>query len=155
VLINLGDPCLKRQVINFRSCCILLVDSVESMMMHGLANLKLSNVLLIAMKTTAYRETVHFNLVPGLCIKENFCSFRESNGDSVMQPLTKSLRRITPTPNLVPLYHKGYRLSVLYCMSQAPTLTHLFICKTQHKSPVFIFSNYTYLLHGAEQFLRS
>ena len=28
----------KRQVINLRSCCILLVDSVESMMMHGLAN---------------------------------------------------------------------------------------------------------------------
>jgi hypothetical protein len=31
----------KRQVINLRSCCILLVDSVESMMMHGLANPKL------------------------------------------------------------------------------------------------------------------
>ena len=30
----------KRQVINLRSCCILLVDSVESMMMHGLANPK-------------------------------------------------------------------------------------------------------------------
>ena len=28
----------KRQVINLRSCCISLVDSVESMMMHGLAN---------------------------------------------------------------------------------------------------------------------
>jgi len=28
----------KRQVINLRSCCILLVDSVESMTMHGLAN---------------------------------------------------------------------------------------------------------------------
>jgi hypothetical protein len=27
----------KRQVINLRSCCILLADSVESMMMHGLA----------------------------------------------------------------------------------------------------------------------
>ena len=31
----------KRQVINLRSCCILLVDSVESIMMHGLANPKL------------------------------------------------------------------------------------------------------------------
>ena len=31
----------KRQVINLRSCCIFLVDSVESMMMHGLANPKL------------------------------------------------------------------------------------------------------------------
>jgi hypothetical protein len=29
-----------RQAINLRSCCILLVDSVESMMMHGLANPK-------------------------------------------------------------------------------------------------------------------
>jgi len=27
----------KRQVINLRSCCIWFVDSVESMMMHGLA----------------------------------------------------------------------------------------------------------------------
>jgi len=31
----------KRQVINLRSCCILLVDSVECMMMHGLANPKI------------------------------------------------------------------------------------------------------------------
>jgi len=30
----------KRQVIKLRSCCILLVDSVESMMMHGLVNPK-------------------------------------------------------------------------------------------------------------------
>jgi hypothetical protein len=30
----------KRQVINLRSCCIWLVDSVESTMMHGLANPK-------------------------------------------------------------------------------------------------------------------
>ena len=30
----------KRQVINLRSCCILLVDSVGNMMMHGLANPK-------------------------------------------------------------------------------------------------------------------
>jgi hypothetical protein len=30
----------KRQVINLRNCCIWLVDSVECMMMHGLANLK-------------------------------------------------------------------------------------------------------------------
>jgi hypothetical protein len=30
----------KRQVINLRSCCILLVNSVESMMMHGVANTK-------------------------------------------------------------------------------------------------------------------
>ena len=33
----------KRQVINLRICCILLVDSVESMMMHGLANPKMSS----------------------------------------------------------------------------------------------------------------
>jgi len=33
----------KRQVINLRSCCILLVDSVESMLMHGLANPKISD----------------------------------------------------------------------------------------------------------------
>jgi len=31
---------VKRQVINLRSCCILLVESVESMMMHGLRNSK-------------------------------------------------------------------------------------------------------------------
>ena len=31
----------KRQVINLRNCCIWLVDSVESMMMHGLANPKM------------------------------------------------------------------------------------------------------------------
>ena len=30
----------KRQVINLRNCCIWLVDSVESMMMHGLVNPK-------------------------------------------------------------------------------------------------------------------
>ena len=30
----------KRQVINLRNCCIWLVDSFESMMMHGLANPK-------------------------------------------------------------------------------------------------------------------
>jgi hypothetical protein len=34
----------KRQVINLRSCCIWLVDSVESLMMHGLANLKFKKV---------------------------------------------------------------------------------------------------------------
>jgi len=33
----------KWQVINLRSCCIWLVDSVESMMMHGLANPKFTN----------------------------------------------------------------------------------------------------------------
>jgi hypothetical protein len=33
----------KRQVISLRSCCIWLVDSVESMMMHGLANPKSGN----------------------------------------------------------------------------------------------------------------
>jgi len=33
----------KRQVINLRRCCIWLVDSVESMMMHGLANPKFEN----------------------------------------------------------------------------------------------------------------
>jgi hypothetical protein len=30
----------KRQIINLRSCCIWLVDSIESMVMHGLANPK-------------------------------------------------------------------------------------------------------------------
>jgi hypothetical protein len=30
----------KQQVINLRSCCIWLVDSFESMMMHGLENPK-------------------------------------------------------------------------------------------------------------------
>jgi hypothetical protein len=35
----------KRQVINLRSGCILLVDSVESMMMHGLANHKFIKII--------------------------------------------------------------------------------------------------------------
>ena len=34
----------KRQVINLRSCCIWLVDSVENMMMHGIANSKLKSL---------------------------------------------------------------------------------------------------------------
>jgi hypothetical protein len=34
----------KRQVINLRICCILLVDSVESMVMHGLANPKFKSI---------------------------------------------------------------------------------------------------------------
>jgi hypothetical protein len=34
----------KRQVINLRSCCIFLVDSVESMIMHGLANPKFKKI---------------------------------------------------------------------------------------------------------------
>jgi len=33
----------KSQVINLRNCCIWLVDSLECMMMHGLANAKVSN----------------------------------------------------------------------------------------------------------------
>ena len=37
----------KRQVIYLRSCCILLVDSVESVMMHGLANLKISRLMFL------------------------------------------------------------------------------------------------------------
>ena len=35
---TVGRIVFKRQVINLGSCCIWLVDSVESMMMHGLAN---------------------------------------------------------------------------------------------------------------------
>ena len=41
--VRMPETCLaifKRQVINLRSCCILLVDSVESMMMHGPENPK-------------------------------------------------------------------------------------------------------------------
>jgi len=40
---RMPETCLavfKRQVINLRSCCVLLVNSVECMMMHGLANPK-------------------------------------------------------------------------------------------------------------------
>ena len=36
----------KQQVINLKSCCILLVDSDESMMMHGLANPKFKKLLI-------------------------------------------------------------------------------------------------------------
>jgi hypothetical protein len=43
----------KRQVINLRSCCILLVDSVESMRMHGFANPKLHNFITIRIFTAA------------------------------------------------------------------------------------------------------
>jgi len=47
----------KQQVINLGSCCILLVDSVESMMMHGLANPK-SHALYIFRKayTTPFQN---------------------------------------------------------------------------------------------------
>ena len=41
--IKMPETCwtaFKRQVINLRICCIWLVDPVESMMMHGLANPK-------------------------------------------------------------------------------------------------------------------
>ena len=37
---QLPTAVFKRQVVNLRSCCILLVDSVESVKMHGLANPK-------------------------------------------------------------------------------------------------------------------
>jgi hypothetical protein len=37
---------IKRQLINLRICCIWLVDSVESMMMRGLANPKKSLLIL-------------------------------------------------------------------------------------------------------------
>ena len=45
----------KRQVINLRSCCILLVDSVESMMIHGFTHpkckLQFSGVFLLLIYT--------------------------------------------------------------------------------------------------------
>jgi hypothetical protein len=41
--IVIRDTAFKRQVLNLRSCYILLVDSVESMMMHGLANPRFIN----------------------------------------------------------------------------------------------------------------
>jgi hypothetical protein len=44
----------KRQVINLRSCCIWLVDSVESMMMHRLANPKLIKVVDLQFRCYAY-----------------------------------------------------------------------------------------------------
>jgi hypothetical protein len=34
----------KRQAINLRNCCVRLFDSVESMMMHGLANPRCTNL---------------------------------------------------------------------------------------------------------------
>jgi hypothetical protein len=43
VVVGPAETCsavAKGQVINLESCCILLVNSVESMMMHGLANPK-------------------------------------------------------------------------------------------------------------------
>jgi len=41
----------KRQAINLRSCCTLLVDSVESTMMHGLANSKPRAMLCLETRT--------------------------------------------------------------------------------------------------------
>jgi len=41
----------KRQEINLRNCCIWLVDLFECMMMHGLTNPKLENVLLVYVKS--------------------------------------------------------------------------------------------------------
>jgi len=42
---------VKRQAINLRSCCILLADSVESMMMHEHANPKFKNKHINSLKS--------------------------------------------------------------------------------------------------------
>jgi len=52
----------KRQVIDLRNCCIWLVDSVESMMMHGLANPRPSFTLLTFCCSVEWRNYV-------LCMK--------------------------------------------------------------------------------------
>jgi hypothetical protein len=40
-----GRAVFKRQVLNLRSGCILMVDSVESMIRHGLANPKFMKIM--------------------------------------------------------------------------------------------------------------
>jgi hypothetical protein len=70
----------KRQVLNLRYCCIWLVDSVESMMMHGLANPKSSgSILPLYLFVTGFKErwflvrTTHFGKVAYNIIRSDEC----------------------------------------------------------------------------------
>jgi len=55
----------KRQVINLRTYCILLVDSVEGMMMHGLANVKCYSVFVDGKHTLlAFLTLTLFPILP-------------------------------------------------------------------------------------------
>jgi hypothetical protein len=49
----------KRQVINLRSCCIWLVDSVESMMMHRLASPKSIQSLIYQNKVYTFIQHIY------------------------------------------------------------------------------------------------
>jgi len=61
---DISNPRVKRQVINLRSFCVLLVDSVESMMMHGLTNPKfVSNLFLLFTYPCLYPYSAFFFLV--------------------------------------------------------------------------------------------
>ena len=52
---------------NLKICCILLVDSVESMMMHGLANTKFTNFNIGAIGGDLYKTQVRLlsYILPG------------------------------------------------------------------------------------------
>ena len=56
----------KGQVINLRRCCIWLVDSVESMMMHGLANPQ-SLYMFRAVFVSTIRSSRFVHTVSGVC----------------------------------------------------------------------------------------
>jgi len=49
---------VKWQVINLRCCCILLVDSVQRMMMHGIANPKSLFSSMVVKKNTCFLTSV-------------------------------------------------------------------------------------------------
>jgi hypothetical protein len=67
----------KRQVINLRGYCILLVDSVESTMMHGLANPKFKHRLLTTLSNSlsvakVYKQWLTFLVAVIPCQLENY-----------------------------------------------------------------------------------
>jgi hypothetical protein len=65
----------KRQVINLWSCCILLVDSVESMMMHGFANPRfvLLQTRWRSFNSSGFWRFVTGQLIPG--VSKNYSAF--------------------------------------------------------------------------------
>jgi hypothetical protein len=80
----------KRQVTNLRICCIWLVDSFESMMMHGLANPEFKKLVLL------------YVMYPRRTLGTSWCLLLKKN-------LITKHNRITPSK--VPV-------SLLTCVSQ-------------------------------------
>jgi len=77
----------KRPVIKLRSCCIWVVDSVESMMMHGIANPKYLNLFCNIRFSWYTLQVLHVKILRygrRLCV---FLLFLKTNSDySLLQP---------------------------------------------------------------------